>query len=84
MTDRKEELDRREQELLAREKAVEEKEKELKLGPFSQAVQNKKEEWYDKIKLSVRQLDIVIWIVSGLLVVVLILIVLEATGVFKL
>lgn len=84
MTDRKDELDRREQELLAREKAVEAKEKELQLGPFSQAVQNKKEEWYDKVKLSVKQLDVVIWIVSGLLVVVLILIILEATGIFKL
>lgn len=84
MTDRKDELDRREQELLAREKAVEAKEKELQLGPFSQTVQNKKEEWYDKVKLSVKQLDIVIWIVSGLLVVVLILIILEATGIFKL
>ena len=84
MEDRNEELDRREQELLEREKAVEAKEKELQLGPFSQAVQNKKEEWYDKVKLSVRQLDIVIWIVSGLLVVVLILIILEATGIFKL
>ena len=84
MEDRNEELDRREQELLEREKAVEAKEKELQLGPFSQAVQNKKEDWYDKVKLSVKQLDIVIWIVSGLLVVVLILIILEATGIFKL
>lgn len=84
MTDRKDELDRREQELLAREKAVEAKEKELQLGPFSQAVQNKKEEWYDKVKLSVKQLDVAIWIVSGLLVVVFILIILEATGIFKL
>ena len=84
MTDRKDELDRREQELLVREKAVEAKEKELQLGPFSQAVQNKKEEWYDKVKLSVKQLDVVIWIVSGLLVVVFILIILEATGIFKL
>lgn len=82
---RKKELDRREQELRQREKAVEKREQELeqKLGPFSQAIQDKKEEWYDKIKLSVHQIDIVIWIVSGLLVIVLILIILEATGIFK-
>ena len=84
MSNREKELQKREQELLRREQAVAERERELKLSPFSQAVQNKKEEWYDKVKLSVRQLDVVIWVVSGLLVVVAVLIILEATGIFKL
>ncbi len=79
--DREKAVEERERELREREKAVEERER--KLGPVSQAVQNKKEEWYDKVKLSVRQIDTVIWIVSGLLVAVLILIILEAAGIFK-
>ena len=83
MSRREKELEQREQALKRREEAVAERERELKLGPFSQAVQHKKEEWYDKVKLSVHQLDIVVWVVSGLLAIVLILIVLEATGVFK-
>ena len=53
-------------------------------GAFSQAVQNRKESWYDRIHVSVKTMDWVIGIVSGLLVIVIILIILEATGVFKL
>ena len=64
------------------EKELEQRER--KLGVFSQAVQNKKESWYDRIHVSVKTMDWVIGIVSGLLVIVIILIILEATGVFKL
>ena len=79
----------KEKELNAREKALNEREaalnqRERELGPFSQAIKIKKEEWYDKVKLSVRQMDVIIWIVSGLLAVVVILIILEAAGIFKL
>ncbi len=79
----------KEKELKAREKALNEREaalnqRERELGPFSQAIKIKKEEWYDKVKLSVRQMDVIIWIVSGLLAVVVILIILEAAGIFKL
>lgn len=82
-------MDTREKELEQREKRLAEREKELeqrerKLGAFSQAVQNKKESWYDRIHVSVKTMDWVIGIVSGLLVIVIILIILEATGVFKL
>lgn len=81
--------DEREKELEQREKALEERErklakKERELGYFSQAVKDKKESWYDRINVSVKTMDRVIWVVSGLLVIVFILIILEATGVFKL
>ena len=58
--------------------------KEKKLGFFSQAVQDKKESLYDHVHVSVKMMDKVIWVVSALLVIVVILIALEATGVFKL
>ncbi len=79
----------KEKELRQREKALEEREKQLEkrekeLGFFSRAVQAKKESWYEHIHVSLKTMDRVIWIVSGLLVIVLILIILEATGVFKL
>ena len=82
-------MDQREQELRQREEALEKREKELEkkereLGFFSQAVKNKKESWYDHLHVSVKTMDKVIWIVSILLAIVIVLIILEATGVFKL
>ncbi len=82
-------MDAKEKELLAREKALEEREKkvekrEKQLGFFSQAVKDKKESWYDRIHVSVKTMDVIIWIVSILLAAVIVLIILEATGVFKL
>ena len=79
----------KEKELKAREKALNEREaalnqRERVLGPFFQAIKIKKEEWYDKVRLTVKQMDVIIWIVSGLLAVVVILIILEAAGIFKL
>ncbi len=82
-------MDEKEKELLAREKALEEREKnvekrERQLGFFSQAVKDRKESWYDRIHVSVKTMDVIIWIVSILLAAVIVLIILEATGVFKL
>ena len=82
-------MEQKEKELADREKALQEREKALEarekaLDPFSLAVKMKKEAWYDKVKLTVRQMDIIIWIVSGLLAVVILLIILESAGVFKL
>ena len=82
-------MDPKEKELEQREKALEEREKKLEkrekeLGFFSQAVKNKKESWYDHIHVSVKTMDRIIWVVSILLAIVVILIILEATGVFKL
>ncbi len=42
-----------------------------------------KEYWYDRINLSVKQLDIIIWVGIGILIVVFILIGLEAAGIFS-
>ena len=82
-------MESKEKELEQREKALEEREEKLRkrekeLGFFSQAVKDKKESWYDHIHVSVKTMDKVIWVVSALLVIVVILIILEATGVFKL
>ena len=82
-------MDSKEKELEQREKALEEREKKLEkrereLGFFSQAVKNKKESWYEHINVSVKTMDRVIWVVSALLVIVFILIILEAAGIFKL
>ena len=82
MESREKELDQREKALEEREKKLEKREKEL--GFFSQAVKDKKESWYDRINVSVKTMDRVIWIVSALLVIVFILFILEATGIFKL
>ena len=82
-------MDSREKDIEQREKALEEREKRLEkrereLGFFSQAVRDRKESWYDHIHVSLKTMDTIIRIVSGLLAVVIILIILEATGVFKL
>ena len=82
-------MDAREKDIEQREKALEEREKKLEkrereLGFFSQAVRDRKESWYDHIHVSLKTMDTIIWIVSGLLAIVIILIILEATGVFKL
>ena len=82
-------MDSREKDIEQREKALEEREKRLEkrereLGFFSQAVRDRKESWYDHIHVSLKTIDTIIWIVSGLLAIVIILIILEATGVFKL
>ena len=82
-------MDSKERELEQREKALEEREKKLEkrekeLGFFSQAVKDKKESWYDRVNVSVKTMDKVIGVITLLLSIVVVLIVLEATGVFKL
>ena len=80
--DKEKELEQREKALEEREKNLEKKEREL--GFFSQAVKAKKESWYDRINVSVKTMDRIIWVVSALLTIVVILIILEAMGIFKL
>ena len=82
-------MDSKEKELRQREKALEEREKKLakrekELGFFSRAVRDKKESWYDRIHVSLKTMDRIIWVVSLLLATVVVLIILEATGIFKL
>ncbi|MBQ8087012.1 MAG: hypothetical protein IJ074_10295 [Clostridia bacterium] len=52
--------------------------------PFSQAFRAQKERWYSKIPLNLRQMDAIIWITGIALGIVIVLIVLEAAGIFKL
>ena len=80
--DKEKELEQREKALEEREKKLEKREREL--GFFSQSIKNRKESWYDHIHVSVKTMDKIIWVISGLLVIVFILIILEATGIFKL
>lgn len=47
--------------------------------PVKSLWQLEKESWYDHVPLTVRQLDIIIWTAVGLLVLVFLLIVLDAT-----
>ena len=82
IAEKEKELEAREQALREREQALEKREREL--SPFSQAVKTKKEEWYDKVKLTVRQMNVIIWIIYGLLAAVIVLIVLAAAGIYKL
>ena len=81
-SEKEKELEAREKALRERDQALEKREREL--SPLSQAVKIKKEEWYDKVKLTVRQMDVIIWIIYGLLAVVIVLIALEAAGIYKL
>ncbi|MDO4739756.1 MAG: hypothetical protein Q4A66_03735 [Eubacteriales bacterium] len=76
------ELAKREKELRSKEKELEKREKAL--DPISAAVKNKKEQWYDKVQLSVGQLNVIIYITVGLLVLVFLLMILESLGIFKL
>lgn len=52
--------------------------------PFSKAVNEKKEYWFDKVNLSVKQLDVIIIAAGVALGIVFILIILEAAGIFRL
>ena len=44
--------------------------------------QKRKESWYDKVPLTVKQLDLIIWIATGLLILTFIVIFMDAYGVF--
>ncbi len=82
LSDKEKELRAREKALDAREKELEKKEKAL--DPFSAAVKARKEQWYDKVKLTVRQMDVIIRVIWALLGITVLLIILEAAGIFRL
>ena len=84
MQKREEELRAREEALNAREEELRRREEALKDKPFSRAVQKKKESWYSRLNVTVRQMDIIIGVTAALLGIVVLLIVLEAAGIFKL
>jgi len=77
-----------EQELKEKEQRLQEKEQELnrrekELDGFSAAMDAKKKLLYGKLPITVKQVDIILWIAGGLLAVVVLLIILEAAGIFK-
>ncbi|MCQ2457530.1 MAG: hypothetical protein MJ142_02230 [Clostridia bacterium] len=81
---REKDLEAREKAVKAREEAVAMREEAIRKESFlTTAIREKKEEWFDKVHLTVHQLDIIIYIVIALLVIVVILIILEAAGIFK-
>ncbi len=82
--ERERKLAERERALREKEREIEEREAGLENKPYSRRLQAKKELWYDKVPLSVKQLDVIIWVVSIALVIVFVLIILEAAGIFKL
>lgn len=77
-----------EQELKEKEQRLQEKEQELnrrekELDGFSAAMDAKKKLLYGKLPITVKQVSIILWIAGGLLAVVVLLIILEAAGIFK-
>lgn len=60
------------------------KNKGLENKPLSNAIQKNKEKLYDKVPLTLKQANILVYVSVAALVIVFILIILEATGVFKL
>ena len=77
-----------EQELKEKEQRLQEKEQELnrrekELDGFSAAMDVKKKLLYGKLPITVKQVSIILWIAGGLLAVVVLLIILEAAGIFK-
>jgi|GEM_PF-1051914 len=76
-------LTEREKELEEREKALEEREKALENKPFSRAVQNKKEGLYDQLNVTKHTMDVIVGVTAALLGIVVVLIILEAAGIFK-
>ena len=51
--------------------------------PLSNALQEKKESWYAKVPLTLKQMDVIIWVLVAALAVVFVLIALEAAGIYK-
>ncbi len=77
-----------EQELKEKERLLEQKEQQLKkrekeLDGFSSAMDAQKKLLYGKIPITLKQVDAILWIACGALAVVVVLIILEANGIFK-
>ena len=77
-----------EQELLEKEEALRQKEQELdrrekKLDAFSAAMDARKKAIYGKLSVTLKQVDTILYLALGALGIVLVMIVLEALGIFK-
>ena len=77
----REELEEKEQLLRQKEQELNRREKEL--DGFSAAMDARKKQLYGKIPMTVKQMDIILWIACGALAIVVLLIILEAAGIFK-
>ncbi len=53
------------------------------MDPFSQSVQRRKEELYSKVPLSLKHVNIILWLSVAALLVVIVLIALEAAGIYS-
>ncbi len=53
------------------------------MDPFSQSVQRKKEELYSKVPLSLKHVNIILWLSVAALLAVIVLIALEAAGIYS-
>ena len=75
------ELKEKEQQLTQKEQELDRREKEL--DGFSAAMDARKKQLYGKLPVTLKQVDTVLCIACGALAVVVLLIILEAAGVFK-
>ena len=75
------ELKEKEQRLAQKEQELNRREKEL--DGFSAAMDARKKQLYGKLPITLKQVDAILWIACGALAVVVLLIILEAAGVFK-
>ncbi len=75
------ELKEKEQRLAQKEQELNRREKEL--DGFSAAMDARKKQLYGKLPITLKQVDIILWIACGALAVVVLLIILEAAGAFK-
>lgn len=75
------ELKEKEQQLAQKEQELDRREKEL--DGFSAAMDARKKQLYGKLPVTLKRVDTVLWIACGALAVVVLLIILEAAGVFK-
>jgi len=71
------------QEDIREQPAAEETEDESESKPCTPTLQQRKELIYDRIPVTRRQIDIILWVAVAALVVVIILIALEAMGIYK-
>lgn len=65
------------------EKEHQEQTQKLPKDPFSQSVQRRKEELYSKVPLSLKHVNIILWLSVAALLAVIVLIALEAAGIYS-
>ncbi len=74
-------ISEREEALRQREQELDRREKEL--DAFSAAMDAKKKNLYGKLPMTLKQVDTILYLALGALGIVVVLIILEAAGIFK-